>query len=138
MATIAAMPSTMDIEKSNSLRRLRRLSRQAMRKNHVHAGRARVEDVIGSADISGREGCGVFHHLSAAQANDAIGAAREFDVMRHQHECRVKFPVHLENQIHDRAGRVRIEITGRFVREKNVRAIDESAGERDSLLFAAT
>jgi hypothetical protein len=61
MDTIAAMPSTMDIEKSRSFARLRRLSRQAIRKNHFAPGR--LANLEKGADISGMRA--FLHHATA-------------------------------------------------------------------------
>ena len=77
MATIAAMPSTMDVENSSSLRRLRRLSRQAMRKNQF-AGGARDEMENGAGDFQG--GRFSFTTRPPSEPEDALGAGGEFEI----------------------------------------------------------
>jgi hypothetical protein len=57
--------------------------------------------------------------------------------VRDQNQCRPGAAVQLEHDLDDGSARFRIEITRGLIGEKNFGAIDEGAGERNPLLFAA-
>ncbi len=57
--------------------------------------------------------------------------------MRHQHQRRALLAVEVEEQLHHRPGRLRVETARRLVREQQLRTHDEGAGKRDALLLAA-
>ena len=127
----------MDMENSSSLRRLRRLSRHAMRKNHVQVGRALCERIMFSA--------GHFRQASVAVSSTNRPPRRRR--MRWCGRASSRLCVTSTSAVSSSsfiskirsttvAGGFGIEIAGRFVGEKNVRAIDEGASQRDALLFA--
>ena len=75
--------------------------------------------------------------LAVAQADRAFGQLRDVRIVGHEDERRAGAAIQLEHDLDDSAARFRIEIAGRLIGKKNLRPIDESAGERDALLFAA-
>ena len=78
----------------------------------------------------------VLHYSTVEQVNRAIGVLGKTRVMRHHADGRAGGVQFLE-QIHDRFAIARIEISGRFVREKDRRFAGQSAGHGDTLLLAA-
>ena len=136
IATSAAMPATMASEKSARRCRCVRLSRQAMR--HVHgctsAARQRARErrrrFIGGIFLLGDDG-------SAAHLDHAARAGGERGIVRDQHQRGAGFAIQPEEHLDDRAARLRIEIAGGLIGEKDLRPMDESAGQRHALLFAA-
>src|SRR2546423_770841 len=74
---------------------------------------------------------------AAFEANDALGAFGEFEIVRDEHESGARLGVQREQILNDELASFRIQIPGGLVRKKNFWPIDEGAGERDALLFAA-
>ena len=125
MAVSAAMPRTMEQEKSNSLRRLVRLSRQAIL--HVHdVKRCRI-----------RSRSLVFNDRARFEADAALRATGQFGIVRHQHQSRAGLGVEVEETIDYQAASFGIKISGRFIRKKNFGPIDKRSRHRHALLFAA-
>ncbi len=69
--------------------------------------------------------------------HDPRGAARELEIVGHDHEGRSRLAVEREQQVRHRAPSLAIEIAGRLVREEQPRAAGERARDADPLLLAA-
>src|SRR5436190_2981948 len=126
MLTSAAIPRVIETEKRRRRRRLDRLSRHAIfqRKDEFMSRRA-----FRFSRLS--------HHLPVPEPDRAFGQSRDVGIVRHQNERSPRAPVQFQHHLnHGRAG-FGIEISGRLVREKDLGTVDESAGKRDPLLFAA-
>src|SRR5688500_1105264 len=132
MATSAAMPMTIALEKSSSLRRLARLSRQAIRQVHEEKS-ARRNFMLWRGGFDGL----VFDEASALELDDSSGFAREIEIVRDENERGAGRRIQVEEKIDDTIAGFVVEIAGRFIGKKYFRPVQESAGERDALLFAA-
>ena len=69
--------------------------------------------------------------------DDSARACGQCGIMRDQHERRPGLTVQPEKHLDDRLACLSIEVAGRFVGEKDFRAMNEGTGERDALLFTA-
>ena len=65
-----------------------------------------------------------------------VGAADELEIVR-RHQHRGARRVDLAKQLEDAARRALVEVSGRLVGDEHERIVDQRAGERDALLFAA-
>ena len=78
------------------------------------------------------------HQTTILYAEQAIASACEMLVVSHDNQRALIMAGDLQQQLDDRLARVRIEISGRFVRIDNRRVIDQRAGDGHTLLFATT
>lgn len=69
-------------------------------------------------------------------AQRAIAAFREVVIVGHDNERFLPLFREAEEQFHDHVTGFGIEVTGRFIRENDVRVVRERARDRDALLFA--
>src|SRR5689334_3758943 len=58
-------------------------------------------------------------------------------IMRDEHERGAGLAGEFEEHLDDRLARFRVEVAGRFIGKKDLWTMNEGAGERDALLFAA-
>src|SRR6476646_1879265 len=122
MLTRAAIPSVIEMEKRRRRRRLDRLSRHAI---------FQMKEFIDENDI-----LSLSYHFAVAEPDGAFRQSRDVNVMSDQNEGSSGAAVQLQHHVDYRAAGFRVEISRRLVREKNLGPVDESASERDSLLFA--
>ena len=82
--------------------------------------------------------CGdsIFDDAAVEQMDGAIGVLRKTRVVRDHADGRAA-GVQFLQQIHDRFAVARVEVAGRFVRQKDGRLARERARDRDTLLLAA-
>src|SRR5688500_10080615 len=132
IATSAAMPITMEEEKRSSLRRLARLSRQAIRQ-------VQGEKSASRKFISRRGGFHglIFDEAAPFELDNAPCFASEIEIVRDEHERSAGRGVQVEKQIDDRVAGFVIEIAGGLIGEENFWAVQKRAGQPDALLFPA-
>jgi len=70
---------------------------------------------------------------TVAHADDASASLTDSVVVRDQDKCQFCTLIEIANQVHDLAGRCRVERTGRFVSPNDSRVVDQSPGDRDAL-----
>ena len=93
-------------------------------------------DGLGSRTGFARASWAVVNHHAAFQSNNGSRAAREFLVVRDEDEGGAGLGIEVEEKFDDAMARLGVEIAGRFVREQDLRAIDEGARDSDALLLA--
>ncbi len=71
------------------------------------------------------------------QAQDALAAARQLEVVGHEDQGRAALAVEPEDELDHRVRGVAVQVAGRLVAEEDLRAVDEGAGQGDPLLLAA-
>src|SRR5437016_3302832 len=76
-----------------------------------------------------------FDH-AVAHADDALGPGGDVVFVR-DHDDRLARVVQANQHLHDLIARLRIEIPRRFIREKQMRIVDEGAGHGPALLLGA-
>ncbi len=79
----------------------------------------------------------IAHDKTIAQGDDAVRMGGERGIVGHHHQRRAFATVEFEQQFENLLAGLAIEIAGGFIGEQDGRPGDESAGERDTLLFAA-
>jgi hypothetical protein len=70
------------------------------------------------------------------QAHDAMAVRRDARIVRDDDE-RQAFGMQADQERHDFARRVAVEISCRLIREQQLRTPDQGAGDRDALSLAA-
>ena len=80
---------------------------------------------------------GVFNDQTVSQTDETLSPARQREVMRNEHDRRLRFPVQLFEQLDDAAARCAVEVSRRFVGEEDARSIRKRAGNGNALLFAS-
>ena len=79
----------------------------------------------------------IAHDDALPHRDDAlVHGIDDFPVVR-DHDDRRALLIHPLEQLHDLPGIPRIEVSGRLIRQQNVRMIDQRSRERHSLLLAA-
>ena len=78
-----------------------------------------------------------FDHLPVAKSDRSLSEARDIRIVGHQDQRRAGGPIQFKHHLDHFRARLGIEISGWFIGKKNLGPIDEGAGERDPLLFAA-
>jgi hypothetical protein len=86
---------------------------------------------------SGRIAATRANHPASFESNDGSRAAREFLVVCYEDKRGAGLGVEVEEQFDDAMACLAIEIAGWFVREENLRTIDERACDGHALLLAA-
>ncbi len=79
----------------------------------------------------------VFNEDTVAQSDGTLGASRERGIVCDEHDGAASFAIEHLQEFDNALSRGAIEISGGLVGEENARLIDEGAGERHALLFAA-
>ena len=74
---------------------------------------------------------------AALEADDFLGALREFGIVRDEHERGAGAGVQPEQTVNDQLAGLSIEVPGRLVGEQDFWLVDERARQGDALLFAA-
>ena len=75
--------------------------------------------------------------MAGAQADDAVAAAGELEVVGDEDEGRAAVALQGEQEVDDRAARALVEVAGRLVGDQDRRVRRDRAGDRDALLLAA-
>src|SRR5476649_1438096 len=79
----------------------------------------------------------VAHHRAALEADDALAAFGQLEVVRHEHERRALLAVEAEDELDHGGGGVVVQVARRLVAEEDFRPVHEGPRERDALLFPA-
>ena len=74
---------------------------------------------------------------SVADRNDAFGLKRDILIMRDKHCRLVVFLIGIAEKLNDFLAVFRVQVTCRFVREKDRRRVDQRTADRDTLLLTA-
>lgn len=72
-----------------------------------------------------------------AEYETTIGAVREIKIVRDEQKRGVLLAANIDDELHNRFARAFVEISRRFIRENQRRAIDERTRDGDALAFAA-
>ena len=91
---------------------------------------------LSSSSFSARLLAVLLDDAAVEQMDAAVGVARVARVVRH-HADRRAFAVQLAQQLHHRFAVLRVEVSGRLVREQDRRRAGDGAGDRDALLLTA-
>ena len=72
-----------------------------------------------------------------AHPDDSIGVGGDGRVVRHEDDREPVLAVELAEEAEDLLARLRVEVAGRLIGDQEGAAVDQRAGDRDSLLLAA-
>ena len=74
---------------------------------------------------------------SVPKGDDSAGKFRDFVGMRDDDDRDTVRAIEFQENFHDLSARTRIELSGRFVGQKNLRFVDERASDRYALLLSS-
>ena len=88
--------------------------------------------------VPGDTGDAAFVRLnqSVAETDDPFGVRGDVVLVRH-HDDRASLVVQPGEQLHDLQGRFRVQVAGGFIRQNEIRIVDQAAGDGHALLLAA-
>src|SRR5204863_1456671 len=73
---------------------------------------------------------------AVGESNDALGTAREGEIVRDEHDRRARLAVQRLEQLHDTRAGLAVEVARGLVGEEQPRRIAERPRDRDALLLA--
>src|ERR1700747_1513253 len=117
---------------------IRRFSNTPRHKRRMNSLGFCAGEIYGTAllDARGPRADRFFHDAAVEQVNRAVGNARVARIVRH-HADRRAFTMQLPQQVHHGFAVLRVQVTGRLVRQQDGWLADKSARHRDALLLTA-